>query len=70
MNVSPYAPDQERGASGTAFGDDIAGRPSFRAGEMALTCASNLAHRGTLGTGSDAGAEPPITGSEGTCPRG
>lgn len=70
MNVSLYAPDQERGACGTAFVAGIAGRPSFRVGEMALTSVPNLTYRGVLGEDAEAGAEPLITGSEETCPRG
>ena len=68
MNVPLYAPDQERDACGTGFVADIAGKPSFRVLDAALTCVTNLTHLGALDADAKTSDGPPITGSEETCP--
>lgn len=64
MNCPLYAPDQERDACGTGFVADIAGKPSFRVLDTALTCVTNLTHRGALDADAATSDEPLITGSE------
>lgn len=68
VNFPPYRPEQERDACGTGFVSDIAGRPSHRILEMALTAVTNLTHRGALDADAKTGTGPLITGSEETCP--
>jgi glutamate synthase domain-containing protein 1 len=63
VNCPPYRPEPERDACGAGFVADIAGRPSHRILEMALTAVTNLAQRALLG-----GGRMTITGSEETCP--
>ncbi len=48
MDFPLYRTAQERDACGTGFVADISGRPSHRILEMALTCVTNLTHRGAL----------------------
>jgi glutamate synthase domain-containing protein 1 len=64
VNVSLYAPDQERDACGTRFVADIAGKTSLRVLDMALTCVTNLAHRGARDADAKTGDGALITGSE------
>ena len=68
MNFPLYRPDHERGACGTGFVADIAGKPSFRVLEMALACVTNLTHLGALDASAKTNDGPLITGSEETCP--
>ncbi|MBF6599737.1 MAG: glutamate synthase large subunit [Dehalococcoidia bacterium] len=55
MNFPLYRPAQERDACGTGFVADISGRPSHRILEMALTCVTNLTHRGALSADAKTG---------------
>jgi glutamate synthase (NADPH/NADH) large chain/glutamate synthase (ferredoxin) len=68
VNYPLDAPGQARGACGIGFVADIAGKASSRMLEMALTCVTNLAHRGALDADAKTGDGPLITGSEETCP--
>ena len=68
VNVSLYAPDQERDACGTGFAADIACTLTLGVFEMALAGVMNLTHRGALAAGAACGGWLRITGREETCP--
>ena len=66
VNVSLYAPGQERDACGTGFVADIAAKPWSGVLDMALTCVTNVAHRGARDAEAKTSDGPLITGSEET----
>lgn len=54
MNVTPYAPDQQRDACGTGFLADIADDSCFCGPGMTLASGPNKAHEGAADAGREA----------------